>query len=70
MRILIVEDEAAAVKRLTKLLTALAPDLEVVGNTASVEDTVKWFAGHPAPDLAFFDVRLSDGDSFTVFDRV
>ncbi len=69
MRILIVEDEAAALKRLTKLLAEIAPDAEVIANTTSVEATVKWFAENPAPDLALFDVRLTDGDSFSVFER-
>lgn len=63
------DDEEAALKRLTKLLTAAVPGAEVVGTAGSVEATVKWFAENPAPDLALFDVRLSDGDSFAVFRR-
>lgn len=69
MRILIVEDEAAAAARLTKLLHAIVPEAEIVANTTSVAATVEWFANNPAPDLALFDVRLSDGDSFNVFAR-
>ena len=69
MRILIVEDEAAALNRLVKLLAEVAPDAEVVANTTSVAATIEWLKDNPAPDLALFDVRLSDGDSFTVFQR-
>lgn len=69
MRILIVEDEAAAFNRLVKLLATVLPEAEIVANTTSVADTVDWFAKHPPPDLALFDVRLSDGDSFAVFQR-
>ena len=69
MRILIVEDEVAAFNRLVKLLAEAAPDAEVVANTSSVSATVEWLKANPAPDLALFDVRLSDGDSFAVFQR-
>lgn len=69
MRILIVEDEVAAFNRLVKLLAEVAPDAEVVANTSSVSATVEWLKDNPAPDLALFDVRLSDGDSFAVFQR-
>ncbi len=69
MRILIVEDEVAAFNRLVKLLAEVAPDAEVVANTSSVSSTVEWLKDNPAPDLALFDVRLSDGDSFAVFQR-
>ena len=41
MRILIVEDEAAAFNRLVKLLTEVAPEAEVVANTTSVAATVQ-----------------------------
>ncbi len=69
MRILIVEDETAAFNRLVKLLAEVAPDVEVVANTTSVAATVEWLKSNPTPDLALFDVRLSDGDSFAVFQR-
>lgn len=69
MRILIVEDETAAFNRLVKLLATVLPEAEIVANTTSVADTVDWFAKNPPPDLALFDVRLSDGDSFAVFQR-
>jgi two-component system LytT family response regulator len=70
MRILLVEDEAAAAARLRKLLGEVAPDTDIVANTTSVAATVEWLENNPPPDLALFDVRLSDGDSFAVFKRV
>lgn len=69
MKILIVEDEAAALKRMTKLLADVEPSAVIVANTTSVMGTVEWLHANPAPDLAFFDVRLTDGDSFAVFQR-
>ena len=70
MNVLIVEDESAALKRMTKTLAEIDPAIRVVGHTDSVASTVAWLKANDAPDVALFDVRLSDGDSFSVFDQV
>ncbi len=70
MNVLIIEDEAAAVRRLRRLLLELDPTVQVVGELGSIADAVVWLASEPAPDVAFFDVQLADGDSFAIFDRV
>jgi two-component system LytT family response regulator len=70
MRILIVEDEASAARRLSKFLGELDPSVNIVATTDTVKATVQWLKDNPAPDLAFFDVRLADGDSFAVFKHV
>ncbi len=70
MRILIVEDEASAARRLTKFLGELDPSASIVATTDTVLATVQWLKENPPPDLAFFDVRLADGDSFAVFKHV
>jgi len=69
MKILIVEDEQAAVKRLRKMLAAIGGGIEVVADVPSITGAVDWFATNAAPDLALFDVQLADGDSFEVFKR-
>lgn len=69
MDLLIVEDEKAAFERMVRLLAEADPTARVVGHTTTVADTVAWFSANAAPDLAFFDVRLGDGDSFEVFAR-
>ncbi len=70
MRVLIVEDEAAAVSRLRKMLAGVSPDIEVVADLPSVEAAVAWFSENDPPDLALFDVQLADGDSFNIFSKV
>lgn len=70
MNVLIIEDEAAAVKRMRKMLLELDPGIEVLADLPSVEMAVAWFRTNETPDLAFFDVRLADGDSFEVFNSV
>lgn len=70
MRILIVEDEAAAVARIRKMLVEIDPTVNVVADLPTVRDAVEWIKANPAPDLAFFDVQLADGESFAIFKAV
>ncbi|WP_266363098.1 LytR/AlgR family response regulator transcription factor [Tellurirhabdus rosea] len=70
MNVLIVEDEALAVQKLTKLLRETAPTLNVVGVTDGIETTVEWLTSHPSPDLIMMDIELSDGQSFEIFNLV
>lgn len=70
MNVLILEDEAAAVRRLRRLLAEVDPAVEILADLPSIGEAVAWLGSHPAPDVAFFDVQLADGDSFAIFDRV
>lgn len=70
MKILIIEDEAPAFRRLQKVLDEIDPALEIVEVIDSVEDAVKWLNHHVAPDLILMDIQLSDGISFEIFDKV
>ena len=68
MKVLIVEDEAMARKKLASTLKELYPDTEIEGETGSVSETIAWLKepGHE-PDIIFMDVELSDGDCFGIF---
>ena len=70
MKVLIVEDETAAYDNLVEILAQLDPLIEVVGNTESVNQTVRWLEREPAPELIFMDINLSDGSAFAIFDRM
>lgn len=67
MKILIVEDEELAVKKLQKTLTAVDDTIEVAGVTDSIKSTVDWLQDNPAPDLVLMDIELADGQSFEIF---
>ena len=69
-RVVIIEDEAYAVKRLQTILSEVAGEMEVVAVLGNIEDAVKWFMDSPAPDLVFMDVHLSDGDCFEIFREI
>jgi two-component system LytT family response regulator len=70
MNALIIEDERAAVDRLRKMLLEADLSIRVLGDLPTVQGAVDWFKQNPAPDVAFFDVQLADGDSFEIFRRV
>ena len=70
MNVLIVEDEELAVRKFRKLLGEVDPTLAVQAVTGSIEESVDWLTNHPAPDLIFMDIELSDGQSFEIFERV
>ncbi|MBG9374835.1 response regulator transcription factor [Panacibacter sp. DH6] len=69
MKILIVEDEDLAVKKIQKTLAEVDDAAEVIGVTDSIQSTVNWLETHTAPDLILMDIELSDGQSFEIFSR-
>ena len=68
MKVLIIEDEKPAARRLNRMLTKL--DLTVITMLHSVEEAINWFTSNQHPDLIFLDIQLSDGLSFEIFDVV
>lgn len=70
MNVLIVEDEIMARRSLSNTLKRLYPEMDIIGETGSVTDTVAWLADRDnRPDLIFMDVELSDGNCFEIFRR-
>ncbi len=69
MKVLIIEDEAPAFRRLEKILMEIDPSIEILEVLDSVEDSVKWIRNHEAPDLGFMDIQISDGISFQIFEE-
>lgn len=67
IKILIVEDEDTAVKRLLKELNKLAPNFEILQVINSVRGVLDWAKTGQKADLVFMDVQLVDGLSFEVF---
>lgn len=70
IKILIVEDEDIAVKRLLKELEKLSFRFDVIDVINSVQGVLEWVrSGHEA-DLIFMDIHLTDGLSFEIFKHV
>lgn len=68
MRVIIIEDEKPAARRLQRMLSKLEIETECLLH--SVEDALNWFENHPHPDLIFLDIQLSDGLSFEIFETI
>jgi DNA-binding LytR/AlgR family response regulator len=70
MKVLIVEDEELAVKKLQKTLESADDTVKVIGVADSIKSTVEWLQQNPQPDLILMDIELADGQSFEIFNLV
>lgn len=70
MNIIIIEDEALAAERLEKLIHQVDTSIQILAVLGSVEEAIEWLSAHPAPDLGFFDIELSDGTCFDIADTL
>ena len=71
MKILVVEDEPIAAKRLMKMIDELSNGAtNTLSQTDSIEATVNWWEKNPEPDLIFLDIHLADGNSFEIFKKI
>lgn len=70
MNIVILEDEAPASRRLTKLIHTYDPNIRILAVLERVADSITWFRQNPAPDIIFSDIQLADQLSFELFHQV
>ncbi len=70
MKVLIIEDEARAASHLERLLSKVAPEMEVIARLESVRDAVAFLSGKPDLGLIFSDIQLADGLSFEIYQQV
>ncbi|MEP2773053.1 MAG: LytTR family DNA-binding domain-containing protein [Fulvivirga sp.] len=67
-KILIIEDEKAARKKLHRYLDQLlVGEYKIVGEPESVEEVQKYFAGDISADIIFSDIELRDGNVFEAY---
>lgn len=70
MNILVVENEKPAAEKIQRLLKKADEYITIAGVTETVEGTVNWLQGNPAPDLILMDIQLDDGICFEIFDTI
>jgi len=72
MRVVIIEDEGIAIRKLKKLISEINSEIEIVVALESVYDAKKWFQSHSLSniDLLLSDIQLSDGLSFEIFENI
>jgi two-component system LytT family response regulator len=68
VRVLTVDDEPLALRRLKLLLRGL-PGVEHVGEASSCDSAVAQAATHE-PDVLLLDIKMRDGDGFSVLERL
>ena len=69
-KILIVEDEYAAVNNLVSIINEIDSNIEILEIIGSIKDLKDWLKKNNPPDLGFFDIQLSDGNIFEIFQNV
>jgi len=70
MKVLIIEDEKRAAQRLVNLIEETDKNIVVLDILESIEESVNWLTANTQPDLIFLDIHLSDGLSFSIFNKV
>lgn len=70
MKIVIIEDERAAVRNLIALLAEVKQEAEILATPDSIAASIEWFDSHPMPELLFMDIHLADGSAFDIFEEV
>lgn len=70
MKVVIIEDEAFAARRLENLIKEYNAEIEISAWLESVHDSIEWFNNNPEPDLLFLDIHLEDNLSFAIFNKV
>jgi DNA-binding LytR/AlgR family response regulator len=67
---IVIEDEKLASQYLIAKLKELAPDIVVEAVLTDVSQSINYLSDQPAADVIFSDVQLSDGLSFSIFEKV
>ncbi len=70
MKVFIVEDEALAANKLSKMLIKLYPQISIEGRADSIDSAVVFLSANTNLDLIFMDIQLADGLSFEIFNQV
>lgn len=69
VKIIIFEDEPAALRRIKRLIMEIRPDYHVVGDADNIADGVTLLNQHDC-HLILSDIQLSDGLCFEIFEKV
>ena len=69
-KILIIEDEELAQKKLVRQLENINFSFEVVSTLSSVEEAINFLHKKQVVDLIFMDVQLEDGICFEIFNNI
>jgi len=69
MKAVIIENETAATRLLTKIIVDYCPSIEIVGTAVSIKEGFQLLS-LKQPDVVFMDIELDDGQSFELLDMM
>ena len=69
MKAVIIEDELLIARELETKIAEVCSDVEIIEIIPSLKVAGKWFLNNALPDMLFMDIQLSDGVSFSLFDK-
>ena len=69
MNILIIEDESLLADELEEIVLHIDPSHTILAKLQSIDEAVEWLNNNQC-DIIFMDIQLSDGLSFTIFEKV
>jgi len=70
MKVLIIEDEQLAAKKLIRLLKEIDNTIDIVEILGSIESAANWLRSNSFPELIFMDIQLEDGLCFEIFEKI
>lgn len=70
IKILLLEDELPARKKLKRFLNELELDVKILAEIESVDDGIAYLQSQPHLDLIISDIELRDGNSFEIFQNM
>lgn len=70
MNVVIVEDESSVAQNLSDLLLEINPEITVLIVLETIRSGIRWFQQNEAPDIAFFDIKIADGTSFEILEKI
>lgn len=69
-KIVIIEDEPLALKKVTRLLSEVIADIEVIATLTSNEEVLTFLSSDMSVDIIFSDIELTDGPVFKAFSQI
>lgn len=69
MKIVIIEDEHLAAKKITKYIEKVEPSASIVAVLNSISKVVEWFQNNDEPDLIFSDIEILEGNVFSAYEQ-
>lgn len=70
IRVVIIEDEIPARKKLKRFLEEINNEVLVVAEIGTVTEAVEFLKNEKSVDLIFSDIELQDGNAFEIYDEI